>query len=66
MDKDQLAKRIAREIFRVGEDRGDKVHRIQFMVGNAQSERGAGGLGEGSLESVIRRVLHTVDGEVKP
>jgi hypothetical protein len=62
VDKDKLAKRIAREIFLVGDEYGEKVHRIQFMLGNVQTERAGGGLGEGPLESVIRRVLHTADG----
>jgi len=62
MDKDALAKRIAREIFAVGDQPTGKVHRIQFMIGNIHAERPAGGLGEGPLESVIRRVLHTASG----
>ena len=63
MNNDELAKRIAREIFLVGEDRGDQVHRIQFMCGNLQVEWPAGGLGESSLAAVIRRVLHAVEGK---
>jgi len=65
MNNNELAARIAREIFLVGEDRGDKVHRIQFMCGNLQAERPMGGLSESSLAAVIRRVLHAIDGEVK-
>lgn len=62
MNKDELAKRIAKEIFRVGDRGTEKVYRIQFMLGNIQVERAGGGLGLGPLESVIRRVLHTADG----
>ncbi len=62
MDREQTARLIAHAIFKVGEDQGQKVHRIQFMAGNLQNERPMGGLGEGPLAAVIARVLHTLDG----
>lgn len=67
MDKNALAKHIAREIFEIGgEQDGEKAYRIQFMHGNGTREFAGCGLSELSLERVISRALDAVDGEANP
>ena len=60
MDIDEIAKRLAADIFACGNvGTSSPCNRIQFMGGSyaADDEKPQGGLGKGSLEKVIRKRL---------
>lgn len=57
-DAEREGERIARAIFRVGNEAGSPCKRIQFMGGEwPDRERGQGGLCESSLATVIADCL---------
>jgi hypothetical protein len=57
MNTAKLAKKIAREIFKCGNERDFVCQRIQFKCGRWPQETSGGGLNEEALEQLIRRVL---------
>jgi len=54
---DKLAEKIAKSIFDVGNERGLKTGRIQFMLGEYPKETPAGGLCFEALKKVIKESL---------
>lgn len=52
-----IAKHIAREIFKTGDEHGKPTTRIQFMSGAWPIETAQGGLCEPALENVVRTAI---------
>ena len=58
--KQILARKIASDIFRCGDELGQVVHRIQFVGGSSDNERPQGGLGKEPLAELIEKSISEV------
>ncbi len=61
MNNEELGKKIARELFKIGDDPDDPCMRIAFMCGQyGMNEHPAGGLCETALAGCLATILDNV------